>query len=213
AALSGEHLTDINKRALLIGAVSCSALYQLGSGFYENIFPLWAAHFNVVSGPRGMLPMFFVSGLSYVLVQALVIGRLARSHQEKKLLQIAALLLIVATYGMTIAGEHASAGAAIALMGLTACCAGIIFTCAQTLISLCAAPASRGLVLGLASSLGMLGKTAATALSGVLFSHVAYQSPYYAAALTATLLLVVASTLRDGSDEQAESQLNKELVS
>jgi MFS family permease len=212
SVLGNEHLVDINKRGLLIGAVLCSALYQLGSGFYENIFPLWAAHFNVVSGPRGMLPMFFVSGLSYVLIQALVIKRLSRSHQERKLLKIAALLLIVATYGMTIVGAHASALGAILLMGLTACCAGIIFTCAQTLISLCAAPASRGLVLGLASSLGMLGKTAATAASGFLFSHVAYQSPYYAAALTATLLLVVASTLRDGNDEQSEPELNNELV-
>ena len=210
-ALSSEHLTDINKRSLLIGAILCSALYQLGSGFYENIFPLWAAHFGVVSGPRGMLPMFLASGLSYVLVQALVIGRLARNHQEKRLLQIAALLLMVATYGMTIAGAQASTLAAILLMALTACCAGIIFTCAQTLISLCAAPLSRGLVLGLASSLGMLGKTVTTAMSGFLFSHVAYQSPYYAAALTALLLLGVASTLRDESDEQSEPKLEGEL--
>jgi MFS family permease len=194
-ALRGEHLTDVGRRGLLIGAVACSALYQLGSGFYENIFPIWAEHFGVVLGPRGMLPMFLASGVSYVLVQAFVIGRLGRRNQERKWLIGAGLLLMASTYAMTLAGDRGSGLASTLLMAAIAACAGIIFTCANTLVSLCAAPASRGLVLGLASSVGMLGKTVATAVSGFLFSHVGAHSPYYAAVMTAGVLVLIAATL------------------
>lgn len=203
-ALRGEHLGDASRRGLLIGAVACSALYQLGSGFYENIFPIWAEHFGVVVGPRGMLPMFLASGVSYVLVQAFVIGRLAGRNQERTWLMAAGLLLMAMTYGMTLAGNHASAIASTLLMAGTAACAGIIFTCANTLVSLCAAPASRGLVLGMASSVGMLGKTLTTALSGALFSHVGPHSPYYAAVIIAGGLVLVAATLRPDNSEQWE---------
>lgn len=206
AALSHEHLVDAGKRGLLIGAVSCSALYQLGSGFYENIFPIWAAHFGVVSGPRGMLPMFLASGASYVVVQALVVGRLARRNQERQWLILAALLLMASTFAMTIAGEQRSALAATLLMAAIAACAGIIFTCANTLISLCAAPASRGLVLGVASSTGMLGKTLATAVSGFLFNHAGAHSPYYAAVLTSILVLFVAVTMSRTGDSQPDAE-------
>lgn len=195
-ALRGEYLADISRRGLLIGAVACSALYQLGSGFYENIFPIWAEHFGVVHGPRGMLPMFLASGVSYVLVQALVIGKLARRNQERRWLVVAGLLLMAVTYAMTLAGNHGNALAATLLMAATAACAGVIFTCANTLVSLCAAPESRGLVLGMASSVGMLGKTLATAVSGVLFSHAGAHSPYYAAVIAAGVLVLIAVTLR-----------------
>jgi DHA1 family tetracycline resistance protein-like MFS transporter len=204
AALSDEHLTDSGRRGLLVGAVACSALYQLGSGFYENIFPIWAEHFEVVLGPRGMLPMFLASGASYVLVQAFVIGRLARSNRQGRWLVAAGSILMVASYAMTIAGNHASALASTLLMAVIAACAGIIFTCANTLVSLCAAPASRGLVLGMAASVGMLGKTLATAVSGFLFSHVGPHSPYYAAVIAAGVLVFIATTLRVDTEEQGE---------
>lgn len=209
-ALGGDHLTDISKKSLLIGAIACSALYQLGSGFYENIFPIWAAHFGVVAGPRGMLPMFLASGASYVLVQAFVIGRLSRRNQERIWLMGAGLLLMAATYAMTLAGERGSALAATVLMAAIAACAGVIFTCANTLVSLCAAPASRGLVLGMAGSMGMLGKTVTTAISGFLFSHVGHQAPYYAAAITAGVLVLVAAMLRPATAEQLEVGQNAE---
>lgn len=202
----GDHLADTGRRNLLLGAVACSALYQLGSGFYENIFPLWAAHFGVVSGPRGMLPMFLASGASYVLVQAFVIGRLARRNRERVWLMGAGLLLMASTYAMTLAGDHGSALAATVLMAAIAACAGVVFTAANTLISLCAAPTSRGLVLGTASSLGMLGKTLTTAVSGFLFGHAGANSPYYAALLTAGVLVMVAATLRVDSDEQVQPE-------
>lgn len=206
AALSGDHLGDTGRRSLLIGAVTCSALYQLGSGFYENIFPLWAEHFGVVAGPRGMLPMFMASGASYVLVQAFVIGRLARRNRERVWLVAAGLLLVASTYAMTLAGDHASALATTLLMAAIAACAGVVFTCANTLISLCAAPTSRGLVLGMASSLGMLGKTLTTAISGFMFSHAGAHSPYYAAMLTAVALVAIAATLRVDSDTQMQAE-------
>lgn len=206
SALRDDHLTDGGKRSLLIGAVACSALYQLGSGFYENIFPIWAAHFDVVSGPRGMLPMFLASGASYVLVQAFVIGRLARRNQERVWLMGAGILLMAVVYAMTLAGDHGSALAATLLMAAIAACAGIIFTCANTLISLCAAPASRGLVLGMASSAGMLGKTLTTAISGFLFSHAGAHSPYYMAVFTAGVLVLIAARLRPDAEERWETE-------
>jgi DHA1 family tetracycline resistance protein-like MFS transporter len=205
-ALRGEHLTDAGRKGLLVGAVACSALYQFGSGFYENIFPIWAEHFGVVQGPRGLLPMFLASGASYVLVQALVIGRLARRNQERKWLMAAGLLLMAATYAMTLAGNHGSALASTLLMAAIAACAGVIFTCANTLVSLCAAPASRGLVLGMASSVGMLGKTLTTAMSGFMFSHLGANSPYYAALLTAVVLVAIAASLRVDTDNEPEME-------
>jgi nitrate/nitrite transporter NarK len=150
--------------------------------------------------------MFLASGASYVLVQALVIGRLARRNQERKWLMAAGLLLMAATYAMTLAGNHGSALASTLLMAAIAACAGVIFTCANTLVSLCAAPASRGLVLGMASSVGMLGKTLTTAMSGFMFSHLGANSPYYAALLTAVVLVAIAASLRVDTDNEPEME-------
>jgi MFS family permease len=183
-------------RALLIKVVLCGALYSAGSGFYENLFPIWAADYGVISGPQGMLPMYLASGVSFVLMQAVLARKFAQPQHERKALIWGAGVLSVATYSITIAGSHANALAVTLLMALIACCAGPLIVCVQTIAARCADASTRGLVFGFLSSAGMLGKTLTIAGSGYLYAHYSHHSPYYAATLIALVLLLVATTLR-----------------
>lgn len=182
-------------RALLIKAVLCGALYSAGSGFYENLFPIWAADYGVITGPQGMLPMYLASGVSFVLMQAVLARKFAQPQYERKALIWGAGVLSVATYSITIAGTHVNALAVTLLMALIACCAGPLIVCVQTIAARCADASTRGLVFGLLSSAGMLGKTITIASSGYLYAHYSHHSPYYAATLIAVLLLFITTTL------------------
>ncbi|WP_159931260.1 MFS transporter [Oceanicoccus sp. KOV_DT_Chl] len=190
-----QSIAAIRHRYLLVVLISCGSLYQLASGFYESIFPLWAEAFAIIEGPNGMLPMLLASGMSYVITSAVLIGPLTKRFSERHLMMVAALTMAATCYGITIAGNYGSALWVTLLMMLLSMSAGIIMICAQALVSRCAAEHERGMVLGVYSAAGMLARTITTALSGVMFGQLHYHSPYFAAAITAMVLCWMAFIL------------------
>ena len=189
-------LKTLRGRGLLLKVIICGALYQVAAGFYEAIFPLWAADRAILEGPRDMLPMLLASGLTYVLVMATLIDPLTKRFSHRHLLQWSSVLLVTVTCGVVVAGDAKSALGVTVFMALISACAGVIITCTQTLVSQCAKEHERGVILGFASSAGTLGRTFSTALSGVIYGQVHYHSPYFAAILVGVLLLWVASQIR-----------------
>jgi len=191
-----QTLKSIRGRSVLLKVIICGARYQVAGGFYETIFPLWAADRDLIDGPSGMLPMLLASGLTYVVVMATLIDPLTKRFSPRTLVQGATVLLIAVTYGVVVSGDAGSPLGVTVFMALISACAGVIITCTQTLASQCAEEHERGVVLGFASSAGTLGRTVSTATSGVLYGQLHYHAPYFAAILMGLLLLWVASSLR-----------------
>lgn len=178
----------ILKRETLLLVIICGALYQLASGFFEGIFPLWAADLGVIDGPKDMLPMLLASGITLVIVQAFAIGPLTQRFSERVLVKWSSLGVMLSIGLTTVAGSQGSVIAVTVLMSTLYGCAGILTTCAQTLVSKAANENERGMVMGVFSSVGTLGRTITTVLAGVMYGNLHIHSPYYAGALLTLLL-------------------------
>lgn len=194
-----EARIDENKGELLIKAAICIILYTTAAGLYETIFPIWAKDHAIVSGPKGLLPIFLAGGLGYVLIQVFI-GKIVKENNERTVLIAGVLLYMAANLLMPVSGNHANTVAVILLTGITACAAGLIFSTSQIIVSRCAAPQARGFVFGTVNSLGMLGKTLAIAASGFIYSHVGSHAPYFVAAGLALFLLMNAYSINTNAE-------------
>lgn len=183
-----KSVREIFNRRLLVLLIACGALYQIASGLFEPIFPLWVADYAIVDGPRGMTWMLLLSGLVMILIQSFGIVPLTRRFSERRLLQSGALGMAVCAYLITLAGNAASVIAVTALVSIMYGFAGIVITCAQTLVSRCAAPHERGMVMGVYSSVNTLGRTITTLFSGVIYGQLHFHAPYYGAAILFLLM-------------------------
>lgn len=192
-----QAIGKLRDRSLLVKVILCGALYQIAGGFYETIYPLWAAACEIIDGPRGMLPMLLASGLSFIVVMSVLVAPLSKRFGERKLLMFGGLVMALAAYAITVSGTYSSRLWVTIFMMVISAAAGFIMASGQILLSRCAAEHERGMVMGVAAAAGMLGKTVTTALSGVLFNQVHYHSPYYAAILMALVLFWVASLIED----------------
>lgn len=183
------------KNKLLITVIICGSMYHLASGFFEAPFPLWAADTNIISAPSDMAPILLLSGFTLVLVQGFLIAPLNRRFSEKTLLISCAIGFGVSLYAVTIAGDFESAIGVTIIFSIMYGFAGVILTCSQTLVSKCAKDNERGAVLGVFSSVGTLGRTATTLLSGVIYGYIHYHAIYYAAILAMLVLIYLASKI------------------
>ena len=95
-----------------------------------------------------------------------------------------------------IAGEQGSYYGAMAAMALQSGFAALALTSMQSLVSQCAAPTERGMVLGVYSSAGTLGRVLGTLATGVLFAQVHIQSPYVVSSLLMVCLFTLAISVQ-----------------
>lgn len=193
---------NVLKRPLLLLLIGCGALYQIASGLFEPIFPLWVADFSIVDGPAGMTWMLLLSGLVMVLIQSFAIAPLTRVFSERRLLQAGALGMACCAFLTTLAGNAASVIWVTVLMSIMYGFAGIVITCAQTLVSRCAGDHERGMVMGVYSSINTLGRTITTLLSGVIYGQLHQHAPYYAAAILLLLMCWLGGRLPAVSQQQ-----------
>jgi len=183
------------RNKLLITVIICGSMYHLASGFFEAPFPLWAAQTNIIDAPSDMAPILLLSGFTLVLVQGFLIAPLNRRFNEKTLLISCAIGFGLGLYAVTLAGDMQSAIGVTIIFSLMYGFAGVILTCSQTLVSKCANDNERGAVLGVFSSVGTLGRTATTLLSGFIYGYIHYHAIYYAAILAMLVLIYLASKL------------------
>lgn len=193
---------ELFNRRFLVLLIACGALYQIASGLFEPIFPLWIADFSVVDGPRGMTWMLLLSGLVMILIQSFGIVPLTRRFNERKLLQYGALGMAICAFLITLAGSAASVIWVTVFVSIMYGFAGIVITCAQTLVSRCAADHERGMVMGVYSSVNTLGRTITTVLSGVVYGQIHLHAPYYGAALLFLLMCWIARQLPISNSRQ-----------
>ena len=95
-----------------------------------------------------------------------------------------------------IAGEQGSYYGAMAAMALQSGFAALALTSMQSLVSQCAAPTERGMLMGVYSAAGTLGRIVGTLVTGTLFAFIHIQSPYAMSALLMPCVFVVARSVQ-----------------
>ncbi|MCP5131595.1 MAG: MFS transporter [Pseudomonadales bacterium] len=171
-------------------------VFNTGAGLVESIYPLWVRDTGIALGPRDLMPLLLVSGIVLSMVQGGLIGPLTRAYGEHRLFQLGALGFSLAMVGTVIAGENSSYYGAMAALALQAASAALVLTSMQSLVSQCAGPTERGLVLGVYSSAGTLGRVLGTLVTGVIFARLHIESPYAVAVLLMLCLFFIARSVQ-----------------
>ncbi len=153
--------------------------------------------------PSGSPPSGRTGGTGYMFVQAVLIGPLTLRFDLVVLLRGAAPGLVGTTFLVTLAGDHTSVPWVVFFFGSIAGCAAVIITCNQTLVAQHADANERGVVLGVFASIGTLGRTGATVLTGVLYEQLHRHAPYFGASLLGLVLLGLACTRRSSGKRSA----------
>jgi len=170
-------------------------IYSLGSGLVEAIYPLWVRDTGIARGPRDLMPLLLVAGLVLSVVQGGLIGPLTRLWGEHRLFQVGAVGFSLAMVATIVAGEQGSYYGAMAALGMQSGFGALVVTSMQSLVSQCAAPTERGMLLGVYASAGTLGRILGTLATGVLFAHLHIQSPYAIAGVVMLCVFLVARSV------------------
>jgi MFS family permease len=171
-------------------------IYNTGASLAEAIYPLWVRDTGIAQGPRDLMPLLLVGGVVLSVVQGGLIGPLTRLFGEHRLLQIGAVGYGLAMVVTIVAGGLGSYYGAMAAMGLQCAFAALVITSMQSLVSRCAGPTERGMLLGVYASAGTLGRILGTLATGALFAHVHIQSPYAISAMLMICVLLVARSVQ-----------------
>lgn len=174
--------------------IFCGLLVGVTAGLFESIFPIWASDLGagLVDGPSGLIPFLMAGGIAMVVVQGGLVGPLTRRFGEHAVLKVAACTYGLGLLSMSVAADFHSIVLVCVFMAVTSASSALALTCTQSLVSMQAGQAERGLVMGVFSSVGTFGRASATMLTGVLFQYISVHAPLYAGALTMLLLLAMA---------------------
>mgnify|MGYP001583528665 CR=1 FL=1 len=171
-------------------------IYNVGAGLVEAIYPLWVRDTGIAAGPQDLAPLLLVSGLVMAAIQGGLIGPLTRRFGEHRLFQIGAIGFSLAMVATVIAGEQGSYYGAMFALVCQGASAALILTSMQSLVSQCAGPTERGMLLGIYSSAGTLGRIIGTLATGVLFARVHIQSPYVSTVVLMLVLFLIARSVQ-----------------
>lgn len=170
-------------------------IYNLGSSLTEAVYPLWVRDTGIALGPRDLMSLLLVAGIVLSVVQAGLVGPLTRRFGEHRLLQAGALGYGLAQVGTIIAGEYGSFYGAMAALAIQSGFAALVLTSMQSLVSQCAGPTERGMLLGVYSAAGTLGRIIGTLFTGSLFAYLHIHSPYASAVLFMLCVFLLARSI------------------
>ncbi|MEJ7733524.1 MAG: MFS transporter [Polyangiaceae bacterium] len=168
--------------------VALAAVVQLVAGSsmagLEQTFRLFTLD-DFGMSVRGTGTVLGVVGVVLVLVQAVVLRRLARVVSERALVR-AGLLLQATAFAFIGASPRFGALALLVLylsMALNGLGSGLVAPSLSALVSRFCDARSQGVGLGVLQSAGALARVLGPPLAGLLYGHVAHGAPYFAAAL------------------------------
>ncbi|MEH6568279.1 MAG: MFS transporter [Halioglobus sp.] len=121
-----------------------------------------------------------------------MIGPLSKRFGEHRLFQVGVLGFSLAMVFTVLAGELGSYYGAMFGLAFQSAAAALVLPSMQSLVSHSAAPTERGMVLGIYSSAGTLGRVVGTLVTGVIFAHVHIESPFVIAVGLMLVLFFIA---------------------
>lgn len=189
-------LRELWRRPLIPHFLVGVLVYNTGAGLVESIYPLWVRDTGIALGPRDLMPLLLAGGIVLSIVQGGLIGPLTRAVGEHRLFQIGAIGFSLAMVGTVIAGEYGSYYGAMAALAFQSGAAALVLTSMQSLVSQCAGPTERGMLLGVYSSAGTLGRVLGTLVTGVIFARVHIESPYVVTVALMLCLFFIARSVQ-----------------
>ncbi|MEH6605726.1 MAG: MFS transporter [Pseudomonadales bacterium] len=182
---------EMMRRPLLLPLIVCGLLFNVAAGLVEAIFPIWIMERGIISGPRGMMVIFLCAGLTLAVVQGKLVGVLAKRWRDQTLVIIGCVLYALGLLLVVWAASMASHVGVIAAMSVQAGAMGFIITPLQTMVSRRAGPAERGMVLGVFSSIGTLGRVIAPMVTGIIYASWHFDAPYFVSVGVVAILILV----------------------
>jgi DHA1 family tetracycline resistance protein-like MFS transporter len=158
----------------LAGMVSLALLVLLFAAMRESLLSLWL-HDRLAFDAHTIGLVFTVNGLMIAFVQFTLTGRLAAMFGE-----MATLRAGIACYGLSWLGLVLAPSLPLVLVSIAVNAIGtaLFGTSLQTLVSLRAAAATRGAVMGLYQSSSSLARFLGAAFSGTLFGQFGPNVPF-----------------------------------
>lgn len=148
---------------------------------------LWADHYRLSEAQIGY--MFAVIGFSSAIVQGTLIGWLAKTYGEAKLMVFGCILMSFGLLSLPFVPQHLFIPLAVVPIALLALANGCLMPSITSLISRIATDKEQGQVLGLNQSFGSLARIVGPTLGGLLYGwH--YTGPYIGGALLMVAALV-----------------------
>ncbi len=193
-----REMLEVLQRPLARKIILCGFVYNIAAGFFEAVFPIWASYAGtgLVSGPQGLIPFMLVGGITLSIVQGGLVGPLARRFGEQQLVLAGAVMYGLGLLAMTMAADAEITWLVYVLMGLVSAASALVLTGTQSLISKRAGSTERGVVMGVFSSMGTLGRSLGTVLTGAAFTYVYLHASFYLCALLMIVLFVLAASVQ-----------------
>ena len=143
--------------------------------------------------------LFGLLGLSTVIIQGGLIGRLTRAFGELNLMQFGAVMICAGMLLIGLAGQpwHIIAGIASFGIGI-----GVTNPSVSSLASRFAPADQQGAMLGVAQSAGGLARTVGPTCAGFLYASFGSSAPFKGGAIAAGLSLLVGLYLKTVADDQ-----------
>ncbi|HEY5488657.1 MAG TPA: MFS transporter [Candidatus Limnocylindrales bacterium] len=186
--------------------IAVTLLFTIAFAGMETVLPLftqsalgWGAVENGIA--------FALVGITMVIIQGGLIGRLVKRYGERALL-ISGLLLCTA--GLVILPLGALFALIILGAGLTTLGYALIYPTSSSLLSYAAPEDRQGVTLSLARSASGLARVIGPAVAGILYSAVSASAPFFvsAAITAAAVLLVPAAYEKARSPRAAQSPVS-----
>jgi DHA1 family tetracycline resistance protein-like MFS transporter len=170
----------------------------------ESSFTLFAEHMHGLS-PSMVGRMFGAAGLTMIVIQGGLIGRLVKRFGEAALVPVGVGILAI---GLALLPLAPPPGMMVAVFVLIAIGQGIASPSLHSLISRGASEDEQGLVLGTNQSLSALARAMGPSVSGLLFTT-AMALPFYAsAAILGACVLLARAAVRQGTQNRESAALN-----
>ena len=188
------NLETFKPSKIILPLTVCGLIFYISMAIMESIFPLWANDIFLY-GPSKIGAVFFMLGLIAVIIQGGLIGPLTGLLGEKKLIQLAALSLIL---GLGLIGS--ATDTIVLWIGLLffGCGTSMFNPSLSSMISKSAQKHERGKYLGQYQSACSLGRIIGPSMSGVIYSNFFPAAPFYLGLIIAipVIVLITKFTLR-----------------
>ena len=164
----------------------------------EQTFRLFTAdEFQMSVRGTGMVLGFV--GVVLVLVQGLLLRRIAHLFTERSLVRVGVLIQSIGFVAIALS-PHAQIGSVLAVYmasGIIALGSGLTNPSLSAFVSKCSDEQHQGVVLGVFQSIGALARVCGPAASGLLYQQIGHSGPYFAAAAGMTVAGAFAIALKN----------------
>ncbi len=175
-------------------------LFFIVTGAFSSIyatFPLYILEspFSLTSTGAGM---FFVEiGVVTVIIQGGLIGKLSKLFGEKRLVFAGSILMALGFLGLPLSALAPGINLFFLAMatGFIALGASFFTPSIMSLTSMAADPGQQGIILGVAQSIGSLGRMLGPSGGGAAYDLIGHASPFYMAFVVMLVAIVMSHSL------------------